>query len=268
MRHASFVRSLAALCLTLVTATAAHAQKLPERWDDEGLVVGQLAGTWDFGVATMGGDGIDVGVAVKGGGGRPVGRGLYRGFVLLTRREGGVTFSGPYASVGGMDRYLPVRRKFDAKKGQITVLGLMYFQKDAGAREGYRVVAFDNRDETMDYLRRRYPQLLVGHESAPVVLAPGEYLPMEKLVELRTAVATSEARYAKRQGQFWVAGSAGTIAEVKVAGDSVRVLRFLPPVTYHEPMINSWDAQGTLTFASPKQEWRVVNGAVEAVPGK
>jgi hypothetical protein len=142
----------------------------------------------------------------------------------------------------------------------------MYFHKQAGTREGYRVLAFDNRDETMDYLRRTYPQLLAGHEGAEVVLAPGEYLPIEKLVELRTAVATNEARHAKREGQFWVAGSAGTIAEVKVAGDGVRVLRFLPPVTYHEPMLNSWDAQGVLTFASASQKWRVVNGAVESVP--
>jgi hypothetical protein len=39
-------------------------------------------------------------------------------------------------------------------------------------------------------------------------------------------------------------------------------------VTYHEPMLNSWDEQGTLTFAAPSQKWRVVNGAVEDVPGK
>jgi len=269
MRRHPLVRTLAtSVCLTLVAATTAHAQKLPERWDDQGLVVGQIAGSWDFGVATMGGDGLTAGVAVKGGGGRPAGNGLFRGFVLFTRGEGGVTLSGAYASVGGMDRQLPIRRKFDAKKGQITVLGLMYFRKQADTREGYQILAFDNRDETIDYLRRSYPQLLAGHEGAQVVLAPGDYLPMEKLVELRTAVAKSEARHAKREGQFWVAGSAGTIAEVKVAGDSVRVLRFLPPVTYHEPMLNSWDEQGTLTFASPSQKWRVVNGAVEDVPGK
>jgi len=268
MRHYPLVRALAtAVCLTLVAASTSPAQKLPERWDDQGLVVGQIAGSWDFGVATMGGDGLTTGVAVKGGGGRPAGNGLFRGFVLFTRREGEVTLSGAYASIGGMDQRLPIGRKFDAKKGQITVLGLMYFRKQADTREGYQILAFDNRDETIDYLRRTYPQLLAGHEGAQVVLAPGDYLPMEKLVELRTAVARNEARHAKREGQFWVAGSAGTIAEVKVAGDSVRVLRFLPPVTYHEPMLNSWDEQGTLTFASPSQKWRVVNGAVEDVPG-
>ena len=279
-------RSLAALILaTAAVPAAARAQgvaeksaatvapraieRIPVSWKgDEGLVVGQVAGTWDFGVATMGGDGITTGMAVKGGGGRPAGNGLFRGLVLFTRREGGVTLSGAYASVGGMDRHLPIGRKFDAKRGQITVLGLMYFQKQAGTREGYQVVAFDNRDETMDYLRRTYPDLLAGHESAQLVLAPGDYLPMEKLVELRTAVATSEARHAKRQGQFWVAGSAGTIAEVQVAGDSVRVLRFLPPVTYQEPMLNSWDAQDTLTFGAQSQRWRVVGGVVEDVPGK
>jgi hypothetical protein len=275
-------RTLAAVaCLTLAAAPA-HAQgpsagstkdapkpvveRIPDRWkDDQGLVVGQLAGTWGFGLATASVDDLAVGLAVKGGG-RLAGNGLFRGFVLFTRREGDVTLSGAYASVANWDMRLPIGRKFEAKKGQITVLGLMYFRKQAGTREGYQIFAFDNRDETMDYLRRSYPQLLAGHEGAQVVLAPGDYLPLEKLVELRTAIAKNEARFAKREGKFWVAGSAGTIAEVKVAGDSVQVLRFLPPVTYHEPMLNSWDAQGTLTFGSQSQKWRVVNGAVEAVP--
>jgi len=269
MRLHSAAHALAtAVCLAFGAVTTAQAQKLPEHWDDKGLVVGQIAGTWDFGVATMGGDGITAGVAVKGGGGRPAGNGLFRGFVLFTRNEGEATLSGAYARVGGMVMQLPIRRKFDAKRGQITMLGLMYFRKQAGTREGYQVLAFDNRDETLDYLRRTYPQLLAGHDSARVVLAPGDYLPMAKLVELRTAVAKNEARHAKREGQFWVAGSAGTLAEVKVAGDSVQVLRFLPPVTYHEPMLNSWDASGTLTFAAPSQQWRVVNGAVEEIPRK
>ena len=272
MRHATS-RSLAA-ALLLAAATPALAQgpaavveRIPERWkDDEGLVVGQLAGTWSFGVATMGGDGLESGVAVKGGGGRPAGNGLFRGVVLYTRRGGESTLSGAYATVGGMDRILPIRRKLEAKPGHVTVLGLMSFQKDPGTREGYRIVAFDNRDETMDYLRRTYPQLLAGHDSTRVVLAPGDYQPKEKLVELRIAVAKHEARLAKRQGQFWVAGSAGTIAEVKVTGDSAQVLRFLPPVTYHEPMLNSWDAQGTLTFSSMTHRWRVVGGNVEQLP--
>ena len=127
-------RSLAALILaTAAVPAATRAQgvaeksaatvapraieRIPVSWKgDEGLVVGQLAGTWDFGVATMGGDGITTGMAVKGGGGRPAGNGLFRGLVLFTRREGGVTLSGAYASVGGMDRRLPIGRKFDAKR--------------------------------------------------------------------------------------------------------------------------------------------------------
>ena len=265
------MRRLAAVLLLAAVATPALAQRpvaerIPDRWNaDQALVVGQLAGTWPLGVATMGGDGLDVGVAVKGGGGRPAGNGLFRGLVLFTRSAGEVTLSGAYASVGGMDRQLPIRRKLATKPGQVTVLGLMYFQKDPSTREGYRVVAFDNRDETMDYLRRTYPQLLAGHDDAEVVLAAGDYEPVEKLAALRTALAMTEARRAKREGQFFVAAPAGTIAEVKVAGESVQVLRFLPPVTYHEPMLNSWDAQGTLTFSSTTHRWRVVDGRVEAL---
>ena len=70
--------SRAALVAALAFATPAFAQgpaeRIPAQWKaDEGLVVGQLAGTWPLGVATMGGDGVDVGVAVNGGGGRPAG---------------------------------------------------------------------------------------------------------------------------------------------------------------------------------------------------
>lgn len=240
-------------------------ERIPGHWDgEEALVVGQIAGTWEFGVATMGGKGITTGVAVKGA--RLSGNGLFRGVVLFTRGEGQATLSGAYASVGGQERRLPIRRNFQTKPGQITVLGLMYFLKQAGTPEGYRILAFDNRDEATDYLRRTYPQLMAGHDHAQVVLAPGDYLPMEKLVELRGSIATSEARRAKRDGRFWVAGSAGTIAEVNVAGDSVQVLRFLPPVTYHEPMLNAWDAQGTLTFSSMTHSWRVVNDKVMELP--
>lgn len=240
---------------------SAVGERSPVRWNrTDALLVGQVAGTWAFGVATMGGKGLTSGVAVRGA--RPAGNGLFHGVVLFTHREGRVTLSGAYASVGGQDQRLPIGRTFEAKGGQIIVLGLMHFVKDAGTLESHRVVAFDNREETMDYLRRTYPDLLAGNETPQVVLAPGEYQPMEKLVELRIAIASAEARQAKRGGRFWVAGGAGTIAEVKVAGDSVQVLRFLPPVTYHEPVMNRWDAQGTLTFSSMTRRWTVSDGRV------
>ena len=251
---------------TLRASSPKVAERIPERWGaDEALVVGQLAGTWDFGFATMGGENLRTSLGVKGGGGR-VRDGLYRGVVLFTRDAGNVTFSSARVEIGSMFRHLAIDRKFATKPGQITVLGLMHFQKDASRREGYRLVAFDNTAETIDYLRRTYPQLLAAREAPAVELAPGDYLPMEKLVELRTAYAQREARQAKRQGQFWVAAPAGTIAEVKVAGESVQVLRFLAPVTYHEPMMNRWDADGTLTFSSTTHRWRVVDGTVEQLP--
>lgn len=256
----------AALLLLLAAPLRAQApaEKVPARWaPDQGLVVGQLAGTWAMGLSTMGGKGVETGLAITGGRGGEAA--LVRGVTLFTRGEGNVSLNGAWVEVGGAEARFPIRRKLEAKAGQVTVLGLMFFQKDPSTREGYRIVAFDNRDETMDFLRRTWPALVAGHDSAAVVLAPGDYQPMTKLVELRTAYAQREARASKRQGQFWVAAPAGTIAEVAVAGDSVRVLRFLPPVTYHEPVTNAWDAAGTLTFASMTHRWRVVDGKVEGV---
>ena len=241
-------------------------EQIPDRWkDDDGLVIGQIGGTSDLGVSTWGGVGL-TGVAVNGGW-RPLkGKGLFRGFVLFTRGEGQAELARVYAVRGATTMQLPMKREFSTRKGQITVLGLLYFRKTPGVENGYQLFAFDNRDETVDYLRRTYPQLLAGHDGAEVVLAPGKYLGMEKLVAFRTALATYEARHAKRQGQFWLATRAGTIAEVKVVGDSVQLLRFLPPVTYQEPLLNTWDAQGALTFSSGTHRWRVANGAVEELP--
>lgn len=238
-------------------------ENIPDRWkDDDGLVVGQIGGTSDLGVSTWGGAGL-TGVAVNGGW-RPLkGNGLFRGVVLFTRGEGVSKLARVYARRGTSTSQLPIEREFSVKKGQITVLGLLYFRKIPGEERGYQLFAFDNRDEAIDYLRRTYPQLLAGHDGAEVVLAPGKYLGMDRLVAFRTALAKDAARRAKRPGQFWLATRAGTIAEVKVAGDSVQVLRFLPPATYQEPLVNTWDAQGALTFSSMTHRWRVANGVVE-----
>jgi hypothetical protein len=264
LRH-SIVRTLAAAaCLVLAAASTARAQKLPE-WDDEGLVVGQIAGLSLFGLSTWS-NGTMAGVTV---GNRRLGAGsLYSGCALFTRREGEHDLKSVYGVRSNGVLELPVGRKLAVSKGRITVFGLLYFFPNPQDRKAFRVVAFDNRDETIDFLRRTYPGVLAGHDSAAVVLAPGDYLPMERLVQLRTGIARSEALRTKRQGQFWVAGRAGTLAEVKVAGDSVEVLRHIPPVTYQEPLMTTYDEQGVLTFATPTQRWRVVNGAVEVVTEK
>ena len=256
-------RTLAVLaCLTL-GATTATAQRVPD-WDEEGLVVGQVAGLSPFGVATSGA----VPVAVTVGRRAPGGGSVFRGYVLFKQKEGDHKLTDVFGSNGRGAIHFPVGRELAVRRGEITVLGLLYFLKGPEDSKAFRVVAFDNRDETIDYLRRTHPSVLAGHDSAAVVLAPGKYLPMEGLVQLRTSIARHEARRTKRQGQFWVAGSAGTLAEVEVSGDSVDVLRFLPPATYQEPLVNSYDEQGVLTFSAQVQKWRLVNGVVEEVPAK
>jgi hypothetical protein len=263
MRSLSVRALAAAACLTLGAATSAAAQKVPD-WAEEGLVVGQVAGLSSFGVSTS----AEVPVAVTVGRRAPVGGSVFRGYVLFKQKEGDHELTDVFGSNGRAAVHLPLRREFTVRKGEITVVGLLYILQNPENPKAFGVVAFDNRDETIDYLRRTHPSVLAGRDSAAVVLAPGKYLPMARLVELRQAIARSEARRTKRQGQHWVAGRAGTIAEVNVAGDSVQVLRFLPPVTYQEPLRTSYDEQGVLTFASHHQTWRVVNGAVEEVPGR
>ena len=263
MRSLSRRTHVAAACVALAAATTARAQKPPD-WDDEGLVVGQVAGTSAFGLATS----AEVPVALTVGRRAPTGGSVHRGYVLFKHREGDVELKDLFGTDGRAVVHLPIGREFAVQKGAITVVGLLYFVQKPEDRKAFRVIAFDNREETIDYLRRTHPDIVAGHDSAAVVLAPGTYLPMERLVQLRTAIARQEARRTKRQGGFWVAGHAGTLAEVTVTGDSVDVLRFLPPVTYEEPLVNSYDERGVLSFAARARVWRVVNGKVEDGSGK
>jgi len=51
MRHLN-AAAIAALLLAVVGTRDASGQKFPDRWDGDGLVVGQLVGTAEFGLAT------------------------------------------------------------------------------------------------------------------------------------------------------------------------------------------------------------------------
>ncbi len=252
----SLCYTLAAVtCMTLIDSRDAAAQNIPENWDDQGLVVGQIVGTDEYGLATS----FAMETKLTVGRQQPDG-GVFRGLILFKRGAGEHELRSVYQGAVS----LPIGRKFETKKGQITLLGMMFCVPDPQNKKEYRIVVFDNTDETLDFLRRVYPGVLAGHADAPVVLPQGNYLPKERLSALRRLEARDQARKTKRQGQFWVAGIAGTLAEVNVTGDSVQVLRFLPPVTYEEFLVNSYDDQGVLTFSSSKERWRVVNGGVEA----
>jgi hypothetical protein len=255
------VTALAALVpLVLFDARAASGQKLPEKWDGDGLVVGQIVGTFEYGLAID----SEKWTKIRVGRRNPDG-GVFRGLIIFKRGEGDHELASIYSDIGSTGVAVPIERKFETKKGQITVLGLMVCVPNPQNRKQYRIVPIENTDETLDFIRRVYPAVLAGREEATVVPAPGSYLPKDRLVGLRTTVARIQARRTKRQGRFWVAGMAGTIAEVNVKGDSVRVLRFLPPVTYQEPIMNTYDDEGILTFSAFTRKWRVVNGQVEEI---
>ena len=260
------VALLLLVCLTLTAFSRAEGQKLPEEWSDDGLVVGQIVGSSEIGFSTAGNRKMKVTIGRRG---READGGVFRGVILFKRDEGEHELRSLLDEIGTSWTALPIGRKFETKKGQITVLGLMLCVPSREKKGEFRLVAFDNTDETLDYLRRVHPTLLGGHESAPVVLAPGvAYQPKEKLVAIRTSVARSAARRSKRQGQFWVAGRVGTIAEVNVSGDSVEVLRFLPPVTYQEPLQTGYEADGALIMNTYSNKWRVAKGVVEEIPAK
>ncbi len=238
--------------MILIDARDAPAQRIPENWDGQGLVVGQIAGTDQYGLATRWETKLTVGRRQPDGG-------MFRGLILFKRGAGEHELQSVYQGAVS----LPIGRKFETKTGQITILGMMICVPNPQNKKEYHIVVFDNADETLDFIRRVYPGVLAGHATAPAVLAQGNYLPKERLAAWRTLVARDEARKTKRQGQFWVAGKAGTLAEVNITGDSVQVVRFLPPVTYEEFLVSSYDDQGVLTVSSSKERWRVVNGGVE-----
>ena len=255
MRRVHFV-VVAALITALFATRNAFAQEFPEKWD-EGLVIGQVVNTTAYGLIT------DLeGLTKITVGRRDADGGLSHGLIAFKAKEGMHELKNVYnARV-----VIPVGRKFEARKGHITVLGMMMLIPNPEKREQFRVVAFDNADETLDFLRRTHPGLLAGHENATILPGPGPYQSKERLVAIRANVARFEARKSRRTGRFWVPGIAGTIAEVDVAGDSIRVLRFLPPVTYQEPLKRTWHDHGMLMFGTYDRYWRVVDGKVEVAP--
>src|SRR5689334_13960942 len=169
----------ALVSLAVGAASPLAAQKVPD-WDEEGLVVGQVAGVSAFGLSTA----AEVPVALTVGRRAPTGGSVHRGYVAFRHEEGDVKLTDLFGTNGRAVVHLPIGRQFAVQKGTITVVGLMYFLQKPEDRKAFRVVAFDNRDETIDYLRRVHPALIAGHDSAAVVLAPGDYLAMEKLVKL------------------------------------------------------------------------------------
>ena len=255
MRRTQLVTA-AALAMSLLPSRDVFAQKFPDKWN-EGLVIGQIINTTPYGLITDIEDFTKIGV-----GRRDADGGVSYGLVAFRAKEGMHELKNIYnARVE-----IPVNRKFEARKGHITVLGLMALMPNPENREQFRVVQFENTEETLDFVRRTHPGLLAGHEDATILPGPGPYLSKDRLVAVRRNVARIEARKSKKQGQFWVAGMAGTIAEVDVAGDSIRVLRFLPPVTYQEPLISKWEGDGTLHFGTYDRFWKVVDGKVEVAP--
>src|SRR5688500_8269286 len=107
-------------CLTIVDARAAGGQKVPEKWGNDGLVVGQIAGTAQFGLSI----GSEKWTKLRVGRRNPDG-GVFRGLILFKRGEGEHELASIYSDVGGRGVAIPIGRKFEATKGQITVLGLM-----------------------------------------------------------------------------------------------------------------------------------------------
>jgi hypothetical protein len=257
MRQADVIR-FAAVATVLLPWQYTLAQEFPEKWD-EGLVIGQVVNTLAYGLVT------DVeGLTKITVGRRDADGGISYGLMAFKAKAGMHELKNVYnARV-----VIPVGRQFEVRKGHITVLGMMVLMPNPENKKQFRVVAFDNVDETLDFLRRTHPALLAGHDSATILPGPGPYSSKERLAALRANVARFEARKSKKQGRFWVAGMAGTIAEVDVARDSIRVLRFLPPVTYQEPLTSTWDEQGILKFGTYDRFWRVVDGKLEVAPAR
>jgi hypothetical protein len=95
-------------------------------------------------------------------------------------------------------------------------------------KKQYRIVTFDNTDETLDFIRRTYPEVLEGHEGATVVRVPGDYLPKERLVLLRTGIAAF--RRARPELEVGAVGPAGG----RASGDSSALRGHAPQACLRE----------------------------------
>ena len=185
-----------------------------------------------------------------------------RALALYKTTAGGTYYGAGVPVTTHSTTSLKLNRPFSCGEGDIVFLGLAYYGPSGP-------ILFENSDESIAYLRKWFPQTLVGMESARLVRAPGKYLPYEKLQDLRKQLAAQRAFHLKRQGRFYVAANAGTLAEIEVSGSQVRVLQLLPPATYQDIAFNEYDETGSLQFSgigTPK--YRVVKGTVEQLDNR
>jgi hypothetical protein len=121
---------------------------------------------------------------------------------------------------------LSVGRKFTIEAGKITNLGLIIYLSDpklGPASKQYRAVALDNSAEIGYYLETNYPALMATLGDRTPKLAPGNYVDVKKLPELRRYIAALESRSKKiieGQGASVLYGDAGTLVAAKPKGSS------------------------------------------------
>jgi hypothetical protein len=239
-----------------------HKKEIPLEWQDQGLVIGELANGASIGFMNL--DHMDIAIDSH----TPSG-GIFNSVVMFKRQPGEHMFSDIFVTgyAGPNMRRMtsiPIKRKFTTKANEITYLGMMFFMQEPTDKKKFRILIFDNRDEILPYMVKNYPDLMKGRESAPINRGEGPYLSKENLMEFRHELAKHQALKNKRQGKFFVAAPAGTLAEVEVKGTDVKVLRLLPPVTFMDIHFNQYDEQGNLSFkgVGPKL-FKVINGEVQ-----
>ena len=103
---------------------------------------------------------------------------------------------------------LAVDRKFMIEESKVTNLGLLVYlpvsppagaasSAPAGQGKRFQVVAVDNNAEMKTYLETNYPVLMSSIGEQSLQLAPGKYLDIARLPELRRAIAASEFKSGK-----------------------------------------------------------------------
>lgn len=112
---------------------------------------------------------------------------------------------------------LPLNREFEIKAGKVTNLGLILFVFDPKDKKKFFTMVLDNTPAAQRYLRASHPALAANLDAGDFVLAPGKYLPADKLPMVRKVVASSRGMWSRAMepgiSPTVVAGPAGLVGE-------------------------------------------------------
>lgn len=205
---------LVVLVIAVLLSSCAQPFPVPEKIEDQGLVVGQISA--DEFSEFWSADPVINGKRYKNA--------MQKGYILLALKPGHYTLNEFNQVLSTTRTTFPVKRGFTVEPGKVTNLGLMVFQPSrAESNQGraglYNIFYLENNREMATFLKETHPGLYASLRSKELITAPTNYLNSHQINQLRFNIASQKISLKQWRQHFgnssgYVSGSAGTLAQV------------------------------------------------------